>query len=174
MTASRPLPFSILLHFLPFCIGHFLDCELLFNLIVWIVVDMILFVFLNISDLLFCFLQAFVLQQKGNLMELVDPKLGTEFKKDEAIRMIKVALLCTNPSPALRPTMSAVVSMLKGQTVIQEYPLNPSIYGDEFGFEALRGQYDQMQLQSSSDIEPLNHSSHTAQSGSSLTSSQDP
>ncbi|RVW79007.1 putative LRR receptor-like serine/threonine-protein kinase [Vitis vinifera] len=113
-------------------------------------------------------------QQKGNLMELVDPKLGTEFKKDEAIRMIKVALLCTNPSPALRPTMSAVVSMLKGQTVIQEYPLNPSIYGDEFGFEALRGQYDQMQLQSSSDIEPLNHSSHTAQSGSSLTSSQDP
>ncbi|KAJ9690782.1 hypothetical protein PVL29_013107 [Vitis rotundifolia] len=82
---------------------------------------------------------AFVLQQKGNLMELVDPKLGTEFKKDEAIRMIKVALLCTNPSPALRPTMSAVVSMLKGQTVIQEYPLNPSIYGDEFGFEALRG-----------------------------------
>ncbi|XP_019078076.1 probable LRR receptor-like serine/threonine-protein kinase At1g07650 isoform X3 [Vitis vinifera] len=123
----------------------------------------------------FCLLDwAFVLQQKGNLMELVDPKLGTEFKKDEAIRMIKVALLCTNPSPALRPTMSAVVSMLKGQTVIQEYPLNPSIYGDEFGFEALRGQYDQMQLQSSSDIEPLNHSSHTAQSGSSLTSSQDP
>jgi hypothetical protein len=47
-------------------------------------------------------------------MELVDPKLGSEFNKEEAIRMIKVALLCTNPSPALRPTMSAVVSMLEG------------------------------------------------------------
>ncbi|KAJ9690779.1 hypothetical protein PVL29_013106 [Vitis rotundifolia] len=105
---------------------------------------------------------AFVLQQKGNLMELVDPNLGTQFKKEEAIRMIKVALLCANPSPALRPTMSAVVSMLKGQTIIQEYPLNPSIYGDEFGFDALRGQYDQTQLQSSSEIEPLNHSSHIA------------
>ena len=53
---------------------------------------MILFVFLNISILHFCFLQAFVLQQKGNLMKLVDPKLETEFKKKEAIRMIKVAL----------------------------------------------------------------------------------
>ena len=137
-------------------------------------VDMILFVFLNISNLLFCFLQALVLQQKGNLMELVDPNLGTEFKKEEAIRMIKVALLCTNASPALRPTMSAVVSMLKGQTVVQEYPLNPSIYGDEFGFEALRGQHDQTQLQSSSEIEPLSHSSRTARSGSSFTSSQDP
>lgn len=132
-------------------------------------VDTILFVFLNISNLLFCFLQAFVLQQKGNLMELVDPNLGTEFKKEEAIRMIKVALLCTNASPALRPTMSAVVSMLKGQTVVQEYPLNPSIYGDEFGFKALRGQHDQTQLQSSSEIEPLNHSSRTARSGSSFT-----
>ena len=131
---------------------------------------MILFVFLNISILHFCFLQAFVLQQKGNLMKLVDPKLETEFKKKEAIRMIKVALLCANPSPALRPTMSAVVSMLEGRTVVHEYPLNPSIYGDEFGFGALRGQYDQTQSQSTSETEPLNHSSHTAKSESSITS----
>ncbi|KAL6333478.1 hypothetical protein AAG906_028663 [Vitis piasezkii] len=92
----------------------------------------------------FCLLDwAFVLQQKGNLMELVDPNLGTEFKRK-------------------RPTMSAVVSMLKGQTVVQEYPLNPSIYGDEFGFEALRGQHDQTQLQSSSEIEPsiIHHVQH--------------
>jgi hypothetical protein len=49
-------------------------------------------------------------------MELVDPKLGSEFNKEEAIRMIKVALLCTNPSPALRPTMSAVVSVTQIST----------------------------------------------------------
>ncbi|KAI5331847.1 hypothetical protein L3X38_021973 [Prunus dulcis] len=36
---------------------------------------------------------ALVLQQKGNLMELVDPKLGSQFKKEEAMRMIKI-----NPS----------------------------------------------------------------------------
>lgn len=111
-------------------------------------------------------------------MELVDPKLGTEFKKEEAIRMIKVALLCANPSPALRPTMSAVVSMLKGQTAVQEYPLNPSIYGDEFRFEALRGQRDSMQLQMSCETEPLNPSSHATRTRSAFTSSssssQDP
>jgi hypothetical protein len=34
-------------------------------------------------------------------MELVDPQLGSELNKEEAIRMIKVALLCINPSLAL-------------------------------------------------------------------------
>ncbi|OMO82779.1 hypothetical protein COLO4_22841 [Corchorus olitorius] len=33
--------------------------------------------------------QALVLQQNRNLMELVDPRLGAEFNKEEAIRMIK-------------------------------------------------------------------------------------
>ena len=36
-------------------------------------------------------------------MELVDPELESGFHKEEALRMIKVALLCTNPSPVLRP-----------------------------------------------------------------------
>ncbi|KAL6333408.1 hypothetical protein AAG906_028593 [Vitis piasezkii] len=68
--------------------------------------------------------------------------------------MIKVALLCTNPSPALGPTMSAVVSMLKGQTVAPELTMDPGIYSDDMKFNALRGQYDQMQLESysTSDI----------------------
>ncbi|KAJ9690789.1 hypothetical protein PVL29_013114 [Vitis rotundifolia] len=100
---------------------------------------------------------AFVLQQKGNLMELADPKSGTEFNKEEAIRMIKVALLCTNPSPALGPTISAVVSMLKGQTVAPELTMDPGIYSDDMKFNALRGQYDQMQLESCSTCEPLNN-----------------
>ncbi|KAK8692537.1 hypothetical protein V6N13_075996 [Hibiscus sabdariffa] len=53
-----------------------------------------------------------VLQQKGNLMELVDPRLGAVFNEAEANRMTRVALLCTNSSPALRPTMSEAVNML--------------------------------------------------------------
>jgi len=44
-------------------------------------------------------------------MEIVDPKLQSEFNKEEAERMIKAALLCTNASPSLRPAMSEVVSM---------------------------------------------------------------
>jgi hypothetical protein len=76
-------------------------------------------------------------------MELVDPKLGSEFN-EEAIRMIKVALLCSNPSPALRPTMSAVVSMLEGQTVVHELLMDPSIYGEELRFNALRHPLDEI------------------------------
>ena len=62
-------------------------------------------------------------------MEIVDPKLQSEFNKEEAERMIKAALLCTNASPSLRPAMSEVVSMLEGQTSIQEMISDPSIYG---------------------------------------------
>ncbi|KAG5551523.1 hypothetical protein RHGRI_009819 [Rhododendron griersonianum] len=61
--------------------------------------------------------KALVLKQKGNMMELVDPKLGLDFNKIEVTGMINIALLCTNVSPAVRPTMSLVVSMLEGRTV---------------------------------------------------------
>ncbi|KAJ4981443.1 hypothetical protein NE237_032280 [Protea cynaroides] len=63
---------------------------------------------------------AVALQQKGSLMDMVDPNLGFEFNDEEAERMIKVGILCTNASPTLRPTMSAVVSMLEGQRVVQD------------------------------------------------------
>ncbi|KAM1561833.1 hypothetical protein EV1_004743 [Malus domestica] len=82
---------------------------------------------------------ACVLQQRGDLMELVDPMLGSEFNEQEAMRMIKVALLCTNRSPTLRPTMSAVVSMLEGRAIVRELlNVNSSIYSDEVRFKSLR------------------------------------
>ncbi|PON54669.1 Mitogen-activated protein kinase kinase kinase [Parasponia andersonii] len=80
---------------------------------------------------------ALVSQQKGELMGLVDPRLGSEFYKEEAIRMIKVALLCTNASPALRPTMSTVVSMLEGRTRVHELILDPGVHGEQSRFQAL-------------------------------------
>ena len=71
-------------------------------------------------------------------MELVDPELESGFHKEEALRMIKVALLCTNPSPVLRPPMTAVVGMLEGRTVVDELARGLSVYGNEWNFEALR------------------------------------
>ncbi|KFK35730.1 hypothetical protein AALP_AA4G029200 [Arabis alpina] len=62
---------------------------------------------------------AYVLQEQGNLLELVDMDLGTNFSKKEAKRMLDIALLCTNPSPTLRPPMSSVVSMLEGKSKVQ-------------------------------------------------------
>nr|POF08863.1 putative leucine-rich repeat receptor-like serine/threonine-protein kinase [Quercus suber] len=118
---------------------------------------------------------ALFLQRRGNLMELVDPKLGSEFNKEEAVRMIKVALLCTNPSPALRPNMSAVVSMLKGQTAVQEHGTDPSIYGDELTIRALKDQSGQIlqQPMSSNEAESLTQSSDATWAGSSSISTLD-
>ena len=113
-----------------------------------------------------------VLQQKGNLMELVDPELGSEFSKEEAIIMIKVALLCINPSAALRPTMTAVVSMLEGRTVVQESTMEASSYANDVRFESFRGQCQTLRA-SSSESQSFLQSSNAIWIGSSSASAHD-
>ena len=105
-------------------------------------------------------------------MQLVDPKLGSEFSKEEAIIMIKVALLCINPSLALRPTMTAVVSMLEGRTVVQELTMEASIYANDVRFESFRGQHQTLRA-SSGDSQSLLQSSNATWIGSSSTSAHD-
>ena len=125
------------------------------------------FLFTSINSLLLS-PQAIVLQQKGNLMELVDPELGSKFSKEEVLRMIKVALLCTNPSPAPRPTMTAVVSMLEGGTVVDELNIDLSIYGNNgWRFEVLRNQLVQGPQPSSMESQSLAQSSNATWMGSS-------
>ncbi|KAG5223948.1 LRR receptor serine/threonine-protein kinase [Salix suchowensis] len=75
------------------------------------------------------------LQKNGDIMEMVDPRLGSAFNKKEVVRMINVALLCTNQSPALRPAMSTVVSMLEGKTDVDELVMVPSRLSDQSGYE---------------------------------------
>ncbi|KAK2368158.1 putative leucine-rich repeat receptor serine/threonine-protein kinase [Trifolium repens] len=72
-----------------------------------------------------------MLKEKGDLMELVDRRLGSDFNKKEAMVMIDVALLCTNVTSNLRPSMSSVVSMLEGTTVVPEFVLDSSEVMDE-------------------------------------------
>ncbi|OMO86377.1 reverse transcriptase [Corchorus capsularis] len=114
---------------------------------------------------------ALVLQQKGNLMELVDPRLGTEYNEEEAMRMIKVALLCTNSSPALRPVMSEIVNMLEGRIHVPELIMDPSIFRDDSRFGALRDQLNQMQ--SGKGRETNTFSTQTSESSSTSTARLD-
>ncbi|KAJ8549417.1 hypothetical protein K7X08_033124 [Anisodus acutangulus] len=92
---------------------------------------------------------ALVLQKEGKSLELLDPRLGSDFNKEEALRMIKVALLCTSTSPAMRPNMSVVVNMLEGRLDIDESNLDSSVYDDEINFQGRRDKYDEMQVNSS-------------------------
>ncbi|XP_058103390.1 uncharacterized protein LOC131246947 [Magnolia sinica] len=92
----------------------------------------------------------YILQERGSLLELVDPSLGSEFNEKEVISMLNVALLCTNASPTLRPTMSAVISMLEGRTAIQVPTQNPSSSVDDSKFITISKRYHQSPNQSSS------------------------
>ncbi|XP_057766381.1 probable leucine-rich repeat receptor-like serine/threonine-protein kinase At3g14840 isoform X2 [Salvia miltiorrhiza] len=64
------------------------------------------------------------LKGRGNLIELVDSRLGSEFNREEALTAINVGLHCTNAVAAERPSMSAVVSMLEGRAGIQHLALD--------------------------------------------------
>ncbi|KAL1299703.1 probable leucine-rich repeat receptor-like serine/threonine-protein kinase At3g14840 isoform X3 [Arachis ipaensis] len=91
------------------------------------------------EDVIYLLDLARLLKEKGNLMELIDRRLGSNFDEKEAMVMIKVALLCTNVSPALRPNMSSVVSMLEGKTIVQGPTFDEQSEGlDEKKLEAMR------------------------------------
>ncbi|CAH2034368.1 unnamed protein product [Thlaspi arvense] len=77
-------------------------------------------------------------QQKGDIMEIIDPILEGDFNSTEAVRMIKVALICTNSSPSLRPTMSEVVKMLEGEIEITQVMSDPVVYGHNWSFSMLK------------------------------------
>ncbi|KAG6685402.1 hypothetical protein I3842_12G110200 [Carya illinoinensis] len=93
---------------------------------------------------------ALVLKEKGNLLDLADPRLSSNYRKEDVMRMINVALLCANVSAAVRPTMSSVVSMLEGSAVIPELGPNLSIVDDEMKVKAL---WDHFQDKKESSME---------------------
>ncbi|PQM35504.1 putative leucine-rich repeat receptor-like serine/threonine-protein kinase [Prunus yedoensis var. nudiflora] len=77
-----------------------------------------------------------LLKGQGNLMDLVDPRLGSDFNKEEMMLTINVALLCCNVTSTVRPTMSSVVSMLEGRAAVQELVSDPNASSNEI--EAMR------------------------------------
>lgn len=54
----------------------------------------------------------------------------TEYSEVEAIRVIGVALLCTQASPTLRPPMSRVVAMLTGDVEVGTAASRPGYLTD--------------------------------------------
>uniref|UniRef100_M4EMZ6 non-specific serine/threonine protein kinase n=1 Tax=Brassica campestris TaxID=3711 RepID=M4EMZ6_BRACM len=80
---------------------------------------------------------ALTLHQRGDIMEIVDPVLQRDFNSKEAVRMIKVAFVCTNSSPSLRPTMSEAVKMLEGEINIRAVMSDPGLYGHNWSISNL-------------------------------------
>lgn len=59
------------------------------------------------------------LQQKGDILGVVDQDLKMNIPVKEAETMLSLTMLCTNPDPNSRPTMSEVVSFLERRTIIK-------------------------------------------------------
>eukprot|EP00268_Persea_americana_P030922 TRINITY_DN2_c2_g3_i1.p1 TRINITY_DN2_c2_g3~~TRINITY_DN2_c2_g3_i1.p1 ORF type:complete len:1013 (-),score=123.92 TRINITY_DN2_c2_g3_i1:291-3329(-) len=114
---------------------------------------------------------AYVLQERRSLIELVDPKLGSEFNKEEAIGMITIALLCTNSSSTLRPTMSAVVSMLEGRTDVQSHISVPNLSSDDLDIKAIRSHHQQIHSQEQNQSQSQSISINRPQTVSSASAS---
>ncbi|XP_016648407.1 PREDICTED: probable leucine-rich repeat receptor-like serine/threonine-protein kinase At3g14840 isoform X1 [Prunus mume] len=83
---------------------------------------------------------AHLLKEQGNLMDLVDPRLSSDFNKEEVMLTINVALLCCNVTSTVRPTMSSVVSMLEGRAAVQELVSDPNASTNEI--EAMRKHFE--------------------------------
>ena len=74
-------------------------------------------------------------------MDLVDPRLGSDFNKEEVMAIINIARLCTKVSPAVRPAMSSVVSMLEGRTTVQDIVSDPSVPSDDLKLKEMKEHY---------------------------------
>lgn len=105
-------------------------------------------------------------------MKLIDESLGSEVNVKEAEILVKVALMCTNASASLRPTMSEVVSMLEGRMTVPDMIPGPSTYSDDLRFKAMRDLHRQRENHSLSRSQTQNSTTiHTFSSPT--TSSQD-
>nr|XP_018630183.1 putative serine/threonine-protein kinase isoform X1 [Nicotiana tomentosiformis] len=63
--------------------------------------------------------KAWEMYNTDKLLELVDPVLNGEFHGDEAIRFLKIGLLCVQEIASLRPKMSAVIKMLSSTNYME-------------------------------------------------------
>ncbi|KAK3218849.1 hypothetical protein Dsin_012819 [Dipteronia sinensis] len=63
--------------------------------------------------------EACVLQSKGKLQSIIDEKL-TAYDREQALTILKLAMMCIDQSPSLRPRMSEVVSVLEGGKKLEE------------------------------------------------------
>ncbi|KAK4259527.1 hypothetical protein QN277_005850 [Acacia crassicarpa] len=119
------------------------------------------------SDDCVCLLEwACHLHKTESMMQVVDERLGSDVNPKEVEVMLKVAILCTNASPSLRPMMSEVVNMLEGRMSIPE--VNPEqSAGEDLRFKALRDIQKDRESQSVSTSQTENSNDATVNTSTS-------
>lgn len=74
----------------------------------------------TINDQCILVLQTWQVYERRELVGLVDTSLDGDFDAEEACKFLKIGLLCTQDTPKLRPSMSSVVKMLRGEKAVDD------------------------------------------------------
>nr|XP_048327078.1 cysteine-rich receptor-like protein kinase 10 isoform X2 [Ziziphus jujuba var. spinosa] len=74
---------------------------------------------------------------KGTALELIDPTMGDEWPRHEALKCIQMGLLCVQEAAANRPKMSEVVLILDGYAVSPSMPSRPGFFISEESDDSL-------------------------------------
>ncbi|TVU48804.1 hypothetical protein EJB05_00079, partial [Eragrostis curvula] len=61
------------------------------------------------------------LDSRDKLMSLLDARITDEWAREEAVRVLRIAVLCTSRTPAMRPSMRTVVQMLEDAAAARHY-----------------------------------------------------
>lgn len=69
----------------------------------------------------------------GAILEVVDPKLRSEFDELEAVVVLKLGLMCSNNAPKARPIMRQVVRYLEGEVPLPAAVEAPDAYDEKKG-----------------------------------------
>ncbi|CAN8270179.1 unnamed protein product [Cochlearia groenlandica] len=110
-----------------------------------------------------------VLREQNNLLEVVDPRLGQDYNRREAMMMVQIGILCTSPSAADRPSMSTVVSMLEGNSTLDVEKLIETSCRNDKDEESVRAMKDHYAMISGEEM--TNQSSSIYSDGPFTTSS---
>ncbi|XVF39979.1 hypothetical protein PTKIN_Ptkin01aG0076300 [Pterospermum kingtungense] len=94
---------------------------------------------------------AWALYENNQSLDLVDPSV-VDFDENEALRMVQIALLCTQGSPTMRPPMSRVVAMLAGDVEVSGVITRPS-YLTDWDFKDLTSKFGTEDKQTSTAFE---------------------
>ncbi|XP_065861981.1 cold-responsive protein kinase 1-like [Euphorbia lathyris] len=116
--------------------------------------------------------------ENTELENLVDTSMNGEYDAEEACRYMKIGLMCTQDMPKLRPAMSMVVKMLKGEMDVNDEAITrPGMLSELMGIRSdrrnkgkvssknststLSGDSSKLENSSSSSAAPTSHATMT-------------
>ncbi|KAK4416972.1 putative LRR receptor-like serine/threonine-protein kinase [Sesamum alatum] len=124
------------------------------------------------DDMIYLLEWAWNLHENGRELELVDPTLP-QYDANVVKRITGVALLCTQASPALRPSMSRVVAMLTGDIEVPSVSSRPGYLTDWKFTDATTFATDANSSTSKTDIDYMNSTTSATITGDGSTPTTD-